>query len=229
MKAVPAFPRIFPFALFMTFIGVGEALHALENAGFVSIEESTYYYLYPIKTFAVLLSLMYFWRHYSEISLADLRIPRNTIISLATGLFVFVMWINLDFPFATIGTLQGFDPNIFQEPAIRSAMIVVRIAGAVIVVPIMEELFWRSFLVRYLVDKDYWRVPIGVFTVSSFFISSLLFGLEHNLFLAGILAGVCYNLLLYFTKSISQCILSHALTNLCLGIYVLATGKWYFW
>ena len=225
----PASYRIIPFALFMGFIGVGESLRWLEKIGFVSLESTVYLYLYPIKTFVVLLSLMYFWRHYSEISMADLRIPRNTIISIATGLFVFVMWINMDFPFATIGTLQGFDPNILPEPAIRSAMVVVRIAGAVIVVPIMEELFWRSFLVRYLVDKDYWRVPVGVFTVSSFCISALLFGLEHNLFLAGILAGVCYNLLLYFTKSISQCILSHALTNLCLGIYVLATGKWYFW
>ncbi|MGA7827253.1 MAG: CPBP family glutamic-type intramembrane protease [Geobacteraceae bacterium] len=56
-----------------------------------------------------------------------------------------------------------------------------------------------------------------------------MFGLEHNLFLAGIMAGIAYNLLLYRTKSLSACILAHGLTNLALGIYVLQTGKWYFW
>lgn len=229
MTTAPALHRILPFALFMGFIGVGEVLRWAEDTGLLSLEDAAYYYLYPIKTFTVLIALTWFWRRYTEISFVDFRVPRNTIVSIATGLFVFVMWINMDYPFATIGTLQGFDPNIFTDSGVRMAMIIVRLTGAVIVVPVMEELFWRSFLVRYLVDKDYWRVPVGIFTASSFLVSSLLFGLEHNLFLAGIIAGICYNLLLYLTKSISQCILSHALTNLCLGIYVLATGKWYFW
>lgn len=229
MKQTSAFPRIFPFALFMVFIGIGEALHGLESAGFISLDKTVYHYLYPVKTFAVLLALIFCWRHYDELSSSDFGSVRNTLLSLGTGLLVFILWINMDFPFAIIGSPQGFDPNVFADSPVRTGMISIRLAGAVIIVPVMEELFWRSFLVRYLIDKDYWQVPIGVFTVSSFGISSLLFGLEHNLFLAGIMAGICYNLLLYFTKSISQCILSHALTNLCLGIYVLSTGKWYFW
>jgi hypothetical protein len=53
--------------------------------------------------------------------------------------------------------------------------------------------------------------------------------MEHNLFLAGVMAGAAYNLLLYYTRSIAQCIVAHSVTNLALGIYVLATGKWYFW
>jgi CAAX prenyl protease-like protein len=60
-------------------------------------------------------------------------------------------------------------------------------------------------------------------------ICAVLFGLEHNLILAGIMAGVAYSLLLYWTKSIYQCILAHAVTNLVLGIYVLQTGYWQFW
>lgn len=229
MKETSALPRIFPFALFMVFIGLGEVLQWLEKADFLSLDKAFYHYLYPIKTFAVLLALAFFWRRYDELLLKDLGHLRNTLLSLGTGLFVFVLWVNMDFPFAIIGSPQGFDPNIFADSSVRTAMILIRMAGAVIIVPVMEELFWRSFLARYLIDKDFWRVPIGVFTTSSFGISALLFGLEHNLFLAGIMAGICYNLLLYFTKSVSQCILSHALTNLCLGIYVLATGKWYFW
>jgi CAAX prenyl protease-like protein len=43
------------------------------------------------------------------------------------------------------------------------------------------------------------------------------------------MAGVAYALVLYQTKSIAQCILAHAVTNFLLGIYVVQTGKWYFW
>jgi hypothetical protein len=53
--------------------------------------------------------------------------------------------------------------------------------------------------------------------------------MEHNMFLAGILAGAIYNLLLYYTKSLSQCVLAHAVTNLALGFFVLLSQKWYFW
>jgi CAAX prenyl protease-like protein len=108
-------------------------------------------------------------------------------------------------------------------------MIGARLAGAVLLVPVMEELFWRSFLIRYLIETDFSKVPIGQFTWASCIITVVLFGLEHNLILAGIMAGLAYNLLLYFTRSIFHCTLSHAVTNLLLGLYVLQTGNWHFW
>jgi CAAX prenyl protease-like protein len=95
--------------------------------------------------------------------------------------------------------------------------------------PIMEELFWRSFLARYIISADFIRIEVGRFTPASFFLSALLFGLEHNLWLAGIMAGIGFNLVLYRTRSIAQCILSHAVANLLLGIYVLRSGQWQFW
>jgi CAAX prenyl protease-like protein len=93
----------------------------------------------------------------------------------------------------------------------------------------MEELFWRSWLLRYIISQDFKSVEIGRFTLPSFLIGTVMFGLEHNLWLAGIMAGALYSLLLYRTKSLAQCIVAHAVTNLLLGIYVLQTGKWYFW
>ena len=104
-----------------------------------------------------------------------------------------------------------------------------RIAGAVLVVPLMEELFWRSFLIRYIIDKNFDSVRMGTFTWASFLITAVLFGFEHNYILAGIMAGVFYNLLLYKTRSLAQCVLAHAVTNLALAIYVVSTGKWQFW
>ena len=93
----------------------------------------------------------------------------------------------------------------------------------------MEELFWRSFFIRYLIGPDFSKVPIGMATWPSFLLTTVLFGLEHNLFFAGIMAGIAYNLLLYYTRSISHCIIAHGLTNLLLGIYVLTTERWHFW
>jgi CAAX prenyl protease-like protein len=93
----------------------------------------------------------------------------------------------------------------------------------------MEELFWRSFMIRYIIDKNFDTVRMGMFTWGSFLITVVLFGLEHNYVYAGLMAGVVYNLLLYRTRSLAQCILAHAITNLALALYVVVTGKWQFW
>ncbi|MFA5700415.1 MAG: CAAX prenyl protease-related protein, partial [Desulfuromonas sp.] len=79
------------------------------------------------------------------------------------------------------------------------------------------------------VKKEFMQVSIGKFTWFSFLATAVLFGLEHNLYLAGICAGILFNLVLYRTRSIFQCVLSHATANLALGIYVLNSGNWHFW
>ena len=144
-------------------------------------------------------------------------------------MLVFVLWVNMDWDFATMGDLRGFDPFLNANASGRNLLIFSRLFGAALVVPVMEELFWRSFLLRYIVHTNFISVRIGTYTLSSLLIGSVLFGLEHNLVLAGIMAGIAYSLLLYWTKSIYQCILAHGVTNLALGIYVLQTGYWQFW
>jgi hypothetical protein len=224
-----AFQRIFPFALFMLFIGLEEVLHFAIGSGWVTASDHFFLYLYPVKAGFVALSLVVWWKNYAEVCIADLGRLSHTIISIFIGLVVFVLWINMDWPFAVFGNLQGFNPAIIEENSLRYFFMGSRLIGAVIVVPVMEELFWRSFLIRYFIDPKFDAVPIGHFTWASFLIMSVLFGLEHSLVLAGIMAGVAYNVVLYRTKSISQCILSHAVTNLALGIYVLNSGQWKFW
>ena len=134
----------------------------------------------------------------------------------------------MDWDFATMGSSEAYDPGILPEKAYYT-FIAVRLAGTALVVPVFEEIFWRSFVLRYIINQDFTKVKIGAFTWMSFLISSLLFGSEHNLWLAGIMAGVFYNLLLYWSKNIYACIIAHSITNLLLGIYVLKTGSWQFW
>ncbi len=221
--------RILPFALFMGFIAIEGGARFLLEKNLPPINEGHLLYLYPIKAIVVGLTLTLLARHYNEIKLSDLKHWRHTLLSLSSGLIIFVLWINMDGIFTTQGNPNGFDPRVIKDNQLRVAMIIVRLAGAVVIVPIMEEIFWRSFLLRYIINQQFTKVAIGRFTWFSFLATTLLFGLEHHLIVAGMMAGALFNLLLYRTRSIAQCILSHAVANLALGLYVLQTGQWQFW
>lgn len=222
-------PRVLPFILFMSFIGVEELMRLLTSKGLIVVTDLCIYYLYPVKAIAVALVLFFLHGCYSEIDLKQILVRRHLFVSTNCGVAVFLLWISVDFYFNPLGNSQGFNPLLFENQSVRTFMIISRIAGAVLVVPLMEELFWRSFFMRYVIRKDFSAVPVGTFSWSSFLITAVLFGLEHNLIIAGIIAGISYNLLLYYTRSITHCIFAHALTNLLLGIYVLGTHQWYYW
>lgn len=224
-----ALPRILPFIVFMGFIGVEGLATYLNDTEFITLNRTDLYYLYPLKALAVTCVLAYLWKYYIEIHWYDLKDLKTFSISVLTGLLIFILWINLDFNIATQGSPSGFNPQHIDNNFTRISMICIRMIGAVILVPVMEELFWRSFLIRYIITSDFNKTAIGHFTWTSFLITAVLFGLEHHYILAGIIAGIIFNLLLYHTKSIAHCILSHAVANLALGIYVLLSGEWRFW
>ncbi len=224
-----AFYRYLPFAVFMGFIGLDEIIRFLAGQGLFKLEATTLYYLYPVKALTVGALLFLFRKHYDELSLKDLATIPATMATIGVGLLVFVLWINMDWTLGAAGVPQGFNPALLPGDNTRIIMTLFRMAGAVLIVPLMEELFWRSFLIRYIIDKNFDRVPMGAFTWASFLITVVLFGLEHNYIYAGIMAGVIYNLLLYRTRSLAQCVLAHAVTNLALAVYVINSGKWQFW
>lgn len=225
----PATCRFLPFAVFMAFIGLDELIRMLITHGLLRLEPSALYYLYPLKTLAVAALLFLLRNRYTELKFKELlSFPTTLAISMA-GLLVFVLWINMEWTIGSSTAPQGFNPMVFPEGLIRNTMIFFRIAGAVLVVPLMEEIFWRSFLIRYITDSDFENVPIGTFTWASFLLTVVLFGAEHNFIYAGMMAGAAYNLILYKTRSLAQCVMAHAVTNLALAAYVVITGKWQFW
>lgn len=221
--------RVLPFVLFMAFIGAAELLRLLADLGWLDLSETALYYLYPVKALSVAALLYAFRAQYKEVRLRDLGDGKVTAAVCLTGFVTFTLWISIDLTVSVARPPAGFAPVLLPEGPIRLLMTAIRLAGAVLVVPVMEELFWRSFLLRYLIGSDFKSVQVGTFTWTSFLISTVLFGLEHHLVLAGMVAGAIYNVVCYKTRSIAQCILAHAVTNLALGCYVLYTGKWYFW
>lgn len=111
------------------------------------------------------------------------------------------------------------------------ATIITRIAVATTTVAVVEELFWRAFLLRAFINwAEFERVPLGAFTWFSFIGTSLLSMLQHpDNWLVSVFCWFVFNAMMYWKKSILFCILVHGFTNLILYIYVVRFGDWIFW
>lgn len=217
-----ALARILPFAVYIAFLVATPTLRDALPAGWDGR------WLYAVQIGAVLLALTFFARAYEELRPLGLR-WRDALEALGAGVAVFVLWINLDASWARIGEPgAGFDPRRAGGD-IDWVLAAIRLFGAAAVVPIMEELFWRSFLLRWIDRPDFLaQLPVSA-SWRALAISAVLFGIEHNQWLAGILAGLAYGGLYMRSGTLWSPILAHATTNLLLGLWVLGTGAWHFW
>ncbi len=206
----PAVPYVLPFAVFLLLTELARWL------------PDSQLWLYPLKTIVAGALLLWFRKTYTEIT------PIFSLLALAVGVLVLVLWIPLYGGYFLLSEPTIVNPY-YLAGSLALPWIAIRLFGSSVVVPVMEELFWRSFLLRYLVNPDFRQVPLGTFTPSAFAISVAFFGVEHNQWFAGIVAGVLYTLLLSRTKSLFSCIVAHAVTNFLLGVYVLVTEQWQYW
>jgi CAAX prenyl protease-like protein len=104
-----------------------------------------------------------------------------------------------------------------------------RVAGSVIAVPLAEELAFRGYLIRKLIDRDFENIPLNRFTWLSFLLSSVLFGLLHDRWLAGIIAGMLFALALYRRGQLGDAVVAHVTANALIAAYVLVYSKWALW
>ncbi|MCX6619819.1 MAG: CAAX prenyl protease-related protein [Acidobacteria bacterium] len=160
------------------------------------------------------------------------------LASIGIGLLVFLIWMAPDwlipgwrdlwlFRNSVTGSLSSSIPARHHSDVI---LIVFRCLQAIILVPIAEELCWRGWLLRWLDSKDFERLAFGAYTMTSFWISAILFGAEHGpLWEVGILAGIVYNWWAKRTGRLADCILAHAATNAALAAYVLIANRWEYW
>ena len=157
--------------------------------------------------------------------------------SIALGIAVCAMWVAPD------ALIPGWrDHWIFQNAVtgkvttsippneLTPLMMVLRTLRAALLIPILEELFWRGWLPRWLQDTRFERIPLGQYTRFAFWATALLFAAEHGPFWeVGLLCGVIYNWWMSRTRSLGDLMLVHGVTNLCLSLYVVVTGRWGFW
>lgn len=217
MGSVPDFlPRVVPFAVFIGFIALQPVA-----AGFIDADGWV-----VLRGVAAALLLAVFWRSYSELRIAVSW--REVVLGVAIGWLVFAAWIAFDAGWATVGSPSSFDPRR-PDGSLDAALVAGRIFGMALAVPVMEELFWRSFLMRWIDRRDFLAKDPRTVSALAFGLSCALFASEHALWFAGLLAGAAYALLYMRTRNLWIPILSHATTNGTLAIWILSTQSWHLW
>ena len=148
------------------------------------------------------------------------------------GVGIFAVWVGLDrfYPHLMKGGATGNPNDVFgDDSTLAWFFITVHIFGMTIVVPPLEEVFYRSFLYRYLASQNFLAVPLNQFLPFPFFATAIVFGFSHNEWLAGILCGAAYQWLVLRKDRLGDAMTAHAITNFLLGAWIVWKHAWNFW
>ena len=224
----PELPYIAPFMTFLLLMALGSFFEGPRHVP----------WLYALRTFGALAVSLACWKYWPPLGRVHL------LPAVVFGLAVAFMWVAVHKLFAAQGwypytQLLGRDaePDGYYDCFAQLGtgvglwlFLIVRLGGASIVVPIVEEVFWRGFVLRLLIDHwRFERVPLGAYTFRSLVLCSLLSVAEHPMWEVGILCWVIYNLLFYWKKSLLFLMVTHGVTNLALYTYVVIYQDWVFW
>jgi CAAX prenyl protease-like protein len=215
-----------PFVLFLLGLGLVSLVQKAAGGSDHLLLQKPQYWIFPLQALVCGGALIVFWRCY------DFGSGRVVPLAIAVGIAVFGIWVSPQMLFGQPPRLEGFDPTPFAaDPAAYWATVLARFARLVIIVPLVEELFWRGFLQRYLINERFQTVPIGQYTHMSFWGVVLGFMLVHSPadYPAAVVTGAAYGWLTVKTKTLLAPIVAHATTNLALGLYIMKTGQWGFW
>jgi CAAX prenyl protease-like protein len=213
-------PWVLPFAVFLALLALKDWLAPLGR------------WEYPLRVVILTAVLWIFSRHVISFR------TRYTVGSIAVGLAVFAIWIGPDLLFPGYrshwlfqNSITGTISSSINAAHLSDPMVLVfRSIRAIVLVAIIEELFWRGWLMRWIIDSEFWRVPLGAWSARAFWITAVLFASEHGPYWdVGLITGMIYNWWMIRTKSLGDCILMHGVTNAALSGYVIAAGKWEYW
>jgi CAAX prenyl protease-like protein len=213
----PAVPYVLPFGVFIGLLAIQSAIPLPA----------------PVRFLASIAAIL-------AVSLPVLRVgPTRPFLSVLLGLAVFVIWIGPDLISPGWHRFILFNNGIVGHPAGNTppaskndpVFLFFRIAISVIAVPILEELFWRGWLMRWLIDSnDFTRVALGTYTPLAFWLVAVLFASEHGSFWdVGLLTGIIFNWWMVRTRNLWDCIIMHAVTNAALAAYVVLCDQWQYW
>jgi uncharacterized protein len=230
-------PFVIPFVLFLTLLGVEDYF------------PDQHYLFYPVKVVTVTAALAYYWR-----ALPVLK-PSAPLASVAVGVIGIVLWVGLDSGAIRFNMMiedsvnravnavgltswqmtvegghpQGRNPFLLYPVVEAWALFAIRVLGISLIVPIMEELFWRGFVMRWLIREDFASVPLGTYQLFSFGVTTMLFALEHGSeWLLGLIVGAVFGAWFIRTKSLGNVMVAHGTTNLLLALYCLVSKDWHF-
>jgi exosortase E/protease (VPEID-CTERM system) len=178
--------------------------------------------LYPLRMAILAATLYYFRNRYRNLGWTW------TWHAPAVGTAVFMLWMLLE-PDAAEGATALAEGLAGLPNGAADAWLVCRVLGSVIAVPLAEELTFRGYLLRKLIAKDFESVPLGRLTLASFLLTSVLFGLLHERWFAGTLAGMGYALVLHRRGQMGDAVIAHMTTNALIAVVVLTQARWSLW
>jgi CAAX prenyl protease-like protein len=224
--ASDAFPRTLPFALFIAFVAIGAWLPPPLP---VAPGEFDSRWIYALRALVSGAALIWMWPRFGELREAPALTVRDWILAVASGLAVLAIWVRLDEGWVTFELQAGFDPRRYGAESFDWPLTAFRLLGLALVVPVAEELFWRSYILRWLERPSFLTVAPGSVGARALVITSVLFALEHSQWLAGFIAGLVYGWVYLRSGKLWVPIIAHAITNGALGGYILVVRDWRFW
>ncbi len=215
--------RAMPFLAFMLLLAMRGAL---PPQGVWGVDPRWVYGLTVLVVGGMLLA----WRkEYGELARQTLPNAAQLLWAVTVGLAVFALWIHLDAAWMTLGEAAASFLPLHADGGIDWPLVAVRGIGATLIVPVMEELFWRSFLMRWIERPGFVAVEPAQVGLRAVVISTFLFVLVHPLWLAATLAGLAYAGLYIRTGKLWTSVIAHAVTNGALGLWVVHSRQWQFW
>lgn len=229
----PELPRVLPFALFLLLTG-------LQGKLFPGSE----YWIYAAK--GVLAgAILWSWRG----RILEMRWACSWE-AIVVGLGIAGLWIGLDGRIPSLDRIWGWGRNLVVGtpiPAIESdkpwnpvayfsgnsalgwGFVGVRFFIRSIVVPPLEEVFYRSFFYRFIAQSNFMAMPLGTWNLTAFVVTVAAFGLAHpGQWLAGIFCGAAFQWLTLRKKRLGDAMTAHAITNFGVGVWAISTGNWQF-
>ncbi len=239
--------HLWPFAGFMAFLillQLCESLIGWNHPAAPWWKQDVAQWIYPIQTLVILGLLIRFWKYYRF----DWNLKWNAIGVLfgAMGIVFWLLPTTLYDAWGLNGEVEGwmkwvgiakredgFNPGIFENPVSYWASLSMRFLRAVVVVALVEEIFWRGFVMRFCMDweGDYWKQAFGRAHWKSYLIVTVLFMVAHAPidWAGGLVYGSLTYLLCVWSKNLGACVVMHAVANLLMGIYVMSYGKYGLW
>jgi CAAX prenyl protease-like protein len=243
LRASATAAHVMPLLVFTVLLSV-PGFFCIKNPELPWYQQAPEHWLYPLQTLLCAGLLFVFRRQYHfgpwrGLGLACVLAVLGIAVWIAPAWLYTKLAYGDDVPdwWAWLGMVErkeGFDPTLLAAwPAWKTAAIVMRFARMVLVVPLVEELFWRGFLMRYVhaPDGDWQRVPFGTHSWLGFAIVTVMVMLAHapQDYLAALVWGAFMYVLAVRSRSLGACIIMHALGNFLLGLYALRTQQWGFW
>jgi CAAX prenyl protease-like protein len=218
LKTSPIHARVVPYALIvvLTFVQDGYA-------------GPLRYWLYLLKMLA---GVWCIWEMRSLVPEMKWAFSWEAVV---VGVGVFVVWVGLDpfYPKSQLMFKAGDPWNPLKQFGDGAALgwffVAVRTVGSALVVPPIEEVFYRSFLYRYLVKTDFRSMPFKRVHWLSLIVTSSFFGFVHYQWLPGVLCGMAFQWLAIRKDRLGDAMTAHAITNFLLGVWVAWQGAWNFW